>query len=568
LQSKTNILYSTQEKFHIRLKRRLILLILIASSLFSAIHYYLPPPPPPPAASATAANNEILINEVELNPAGTDSGAEKVELYNPSNRAVDLNGWTISSNAGRTSATIVIDKGTTTTTTTIPPDGYLIVSDGDSQQWLDNTGGEVIELRNDSGILIDNVGPFSDIANDDATWQRSPEGEEEEEEEEERNWVFSSGTLSGANFGTFVSDPEIPSPTLPPEHPIIPPQQQEEEEEEEESSSLPAATTTNSSVEIAVTPPAVQPSQNLTIVFIDVGQGDSILVILPNTRTLLIDGGEREGYGKVLATLQEHGLSHIDVVVATHPHADHIGGLVDVIKSVDVGEVLDSGQVHTTQTFEDFLDAIDTKQIPLRSVRQGDSIKLDPTVKIDVLNPPVNLLDSADNEADFNDNSVVLKLTYGEFSALLTGDMEERNEARLVSENTTGLDADVLKAGHHGSQTSSSLPFLNAVTPEVVIISLGAGNTYGHPHQEALDRISAAGVERLFRTDIDGTITLTVNASNSEYYSILTENNGRIIVATAVSDNDYYDISGLRWRAAASNISSGVNSIVAYIQGY
>jgi beta-lactamase superfamily II metal-dependent hydrolase len=560
LQSKTNILYSTQEKFHSRLKRRLILLILIASSLFSAIHYYLPPPAAD--ADAAAANNEILINEVELNPAGTDSGAEKVEIYNPSNRAVDLNGWTISSTAGRTSATIVIGKGTTTTTT-IPPDGYLIVSDGDSQQWLDNTGGEVIELRNDSGILIDNVGPFSDIANDDATWQRSPDGEEEEE----RNWVFSSGTLGGANFGTFVSDPERPSPTVPPEHPIIPPQQQEDGKS---SSSLPSGTTTNSSVEIAVTPPAVQPSQNLTIVFIDVGQGDSILVILPNTKTLLIDGGEREGYGKVLATLQEHGLSYVDVVVATHPHADHIGGLVDVIKSVDIGEVLDSGQVHTTQTFEDFLDTIDTKQIPLRSVRQGDSINLDPTVKIDVLNPPVNLLDSADNEADFNDNSVVLKLAYGEFSALLTGDMEERNEARLVSENTTRLDADVLKAGHHGSRTSSSLPFLNAVTPEVVIISLGAGNTYGHPHQEALDRISAAGVERLFRTDIDGTITLTVNASNTEHYSILTENNGRIIMAAAFSDNDYYDISGLRWRAAAaaSNISSGVNLIVAYIQGY
>ena len=515
------------------MKRRLILLILIASSLFSAIHYYLPPAA---AASATAANNEILINEVELNPAGTDSGAEKVELYNPSNRAVDLNGWTISSTAGRTSATIVIGEGTTTTTT-IPPDGYLIVSDRDSQQWLDNRGGEVIELRNDSGILIDNVGPFSDIANDDATWQRSPDGEGEEEQEEERNWVFSSGTLSGANFGTFVSDPEIPSPTLPPEHPIIPPQQQEEEEEE--SSSLPAATTTNSSVEIAVTPPAVQPSQNLTIVFIDVGQGDSILVILPNTRTLLIDGGEREGYGKVLATLQEHGLSHIDVVVATHPHADHIGGLVDVIKGVNVGEVLDSGQVHTTQTFEDFLDAIDTKQIPLRSVRQGDSINLDPTVKIDVLNPPVNLLDSADNEADFNDNSVVLKLTYGEFSALLTGDMEERNEARLVSDNTTVVDADVLKAGHHGSRTSSSSPFLDAVTPEVVIISLGEGNTYGHPHQEVLDRISAALAEHLFRTDVDGTITLTVNGSSSEYYSILTENNKK---TTTVVVDDHYDL--------------------------
>ncbi len=545
--------YSTQEKFYRRLKRGLILLILIASSLFSAIHYYLPPTA---AADAAAANNEILINEVELNPAGTDSSAEKVELYNPSSSAVDLNGWTISSTAGRTSATIVIGEGITITTTTIPPGGHLIVGGGDSQQWLDNTSGEVIELRNDSGILIDSVGPFSDIANDDATWQRSPDGEEE------RNWVFSSDTLGGVNFGTFVSDPELPSPTVPPEDPIMPHEQQEEEE----SSSLPTVTS-NSSLDIAVTLPAVQSSQNLTIVFIDVGQGDSILVILPNTRTLLIDGGEREGYGKVLTTLQEHGLSHIDVVVATHPHADHIGGLVDIIKSVDVGGVLDSGQVHTTQTFEDFLDAIDTKQIPLRSVRQGDSINLDPTVKIDVLNPPVNLQDSADNEADFNDNSVVLKLTYGEFSALLTGDMEERNEARLVSENTTALDADVLKAGHHGSRTSSSLPFLNAVTPEVVIVSLGAANTYGHPHQEALNRISAAGVERLFRTDIDGTIALTVNGSNSEYYSILSENNGRIIMAAAVPDNDYYDISGLRWRAS-SNISSGVNLIVAYIQGY
>jgi competence protein ComEC len=324
---------------------------------------------------------------------------------------------------------------------------------------------------------------------------------------------------------------ESPSQPFEPEYPII-------TQPEKASSSFPAAktTTTNSSAEVAVTP-AIQPSQNLTLAFIDIGQGDSILVILPNTKTLLIDGGDREGSGKVLASLREHSLSHIDVVVATHPHADHIGGLVDVIKNVDVGQVLDSGQVHTTQTFEDFLDAIETKQIPLKSVRQGDSINLDPTVKIDVLNPPANLLDGADNEAEFNNNSVVLKLTYGEFSALLTGDMEERNEARLVSENTTTLDADVLKAGHHGSHTSSSIPFLNAVTPEVVIISLGAGNTYGHPHQEALDRISAAGTEHLFRTDIDGTITLIANGSSSEY-SLLTENNGKTTTNVVIDDND------------------------------
>jgi competence protein ComEC len=458
--------------------RRLVLILI--ALLFLAIYWV-------PASAA----NEILINEVELNPPGTDGGAEKVELYNPSSSTIDVSGWTISSTAGAT-ATVVINEGTT-----IPPRGYVIVG-RNSQQWLDN-GGEVVELRNNSGVLTDSVGPFSDEDNGDATWQRSPDGEDD--------LVFSSNTLGGANFGTFVSDLESPRP-LAPEYPLLP-----------ESSLL-----ANSSAEVK---PKIQPSQNLTIAFVDVGQGDSILVILPNTKTLLIDGGERESSGKVLATLREHGVSYIDFVVATHPHADHIGGLSDVIKNVDVGQVFDSGQVHATQTFENFLDTINTKQIPLKSVRRGDSINIDPTVKIDVLNPPASLPYGASNEAEFNDNSVVLKLTYGEFSVLLTGDMQETNEERLVFENATALDSEVLKAGHHGSRTSSSSPFLNAVTPKVVIISLGAGNTYGHPHQEALDRISSVGTEHLFRTDIDGTITLTANGGSE--YSIVTENSRKTV---------------------------------------
>jgi competence protein ComEC len=465
-----------------RLKGLLIILMMIAS-LFSSIYCL--------QAYATT-NNQILINEVELNPAGTDTGTEKVELYNPSNTAIDVSGWTISSTAGRT-ATVVINEGTT-----LPPKGYLIAERDSQQQWLDNIG-EGIDLRNDLGILIDSVGPFSDQDNDESTWQRSPDGQD--------NWLFSTGnTLGSANFGSLVSDPESPSLNTS-ERPIQRPE--------------PPSPSANSSVKI--TPEKIQPSQNLTMSFIDVGQGDSILVILPNTKTLLIDGGERQGSGKVLSTLQEHGLSYIDVIVATHPHADHIGGLIDVINTVNVGQVLDSGQVHATQTFEDLLDAIYNKQIPLRSVSEGESISLDPTVKIDVLNPPASIPDGANNEAEFNDNSVVLKITYGNFSALLTGDMQERNEARLVFKNATILDADVLKAGHHGSRTSSSLDFLNAVTPEVVIISLGAGNSYGHPHQEALDRISASGAQYLLRTDIDGTITLTSDGSSGNYYSILTE---------------------------------------------
>ncbi|MFL6309108.1 MAG: MBL fold metallo-hydrolase [Nitrososphaera sp.] len=442
------------------------------------------------------SNNQVLINEVELNPAGTDIGTEKVELYNPSNMGIDISGWTISSTAGRT-ATVVINEGTT-----ISPKGYLIAGRDSQQQWLDNTA-EGIDLRNDLGLLTDSVGPFSDQDNDGSTWQRSSDGQD--------NWVFStSTTLGSANFGSLVFDPESRLLNTS-EGPIQP----------SESSSPPA----NSSVEIT---PEILPSQNLTMSFIDVGQGDSILVILPNTKTLLIDGGERQSSDKVLSTLREHGLSYIDVIVATHPHADHIGGLIDIINTVNVGQVLDSGQVHTTQTFEDLLDAIYNKQIPLRSVSEGESINLDPTVKIDILNPPANIPDGANNEAEFNHNSVVLKVTYGNFSALLTGDMEERSEARLVSKNATILDADILKAGHHGSRTSSSLAFLNAVTPEVVIISLGAGNTYGHPHQEALDRILASGAEYLLRTDIDGTITLTSDGGDGNY-SISTEKCGKTV---------------------------------------
>jgi len=464
---------------------KVLVIILMIASLFSPIYCL--------QAYATT-DNQILINEVELNPAGTDTGTEKVELYNPSNTGIDISGWTISSTAGRT-ATVVIYEGTT-----IPPKGYLIVGRDSQQQWLDNTG-EGIDLRNDLGILIDSVGPFSDQDNDESTWQRSPDGQD--------NWAFStSNTLGSANFGSLVIDSESPSLNTS-ERPIPRPE---------------PSPSANSSMEIT---PQPQPRQNLTMSFIDVGQGDSILVILPNTKTLLIDGGERQSSGKVLSTLQEYGLSYIDVIVATHPHADHIGGLIDVINTVNVGQVLDSGQVHTTQTFEDLLDAIYNKQIPLRSVSEGESVNLDPTVKIDVLNPPASIPDGSNNEAEFNDNSVALKLTYGNFSALLTGDVEERNEARLVFKNATILDADVLKAGHHGSRTSSSLAFLNAVTPEVVIISLGAGNSYGHPHQEALDRISAFGTQYLHRTDIDGTITLISDAGGN--ISILTEKCGKTV---------------------------------------
>jgi beta-lactamase superfamily II metal-dependent hydrolase len=263
----------------------------------------------------------------------------------------------------------------------------------------------------------------------------------------------------------------------------------------------------------------------LKIIFIDVGQGDSTLIILPNGKTMLVDGGERNQDQTVLSTLEENNIAKIDVMVATHPHADHIGGLIGVMNSVDVGQVIDSGQIHTTQTFQDFIEAIESNQIPLSSVRDGDSITLDPNVSMQVLNPPVTLFDGAHNEGEFNNNSVVLKLTYGEFTAMFPGDIELETESRLAD---TNIDVDVMLASHHGSRGSNTAQYLAAASPDVIVIYAGADNPYGHPHPESLDRIEATGVQHVLRTDIDSTTVLTTDGGSD--YTLETAESDKVVV--------------------------------------
>jgi beta-lactamase superfamily II metal-dependent hydrolase len=263
----------------------------------------------------------------------------------------------------------------------------------------------------------------------------------------------------------------------------------------------------------------------LKIIFIDVGQGDSTLIVLPNGKTMLIDGGERNRDQIVLSTLEENNISRIDIMVATHPHADHIGGLIGVMNSVDVGQVIDSGQIHTTQTFQDFIEAIESNQIPISSVREGDSITLDPNVSMWVLNPHVTLFDGAHNEGEFNNNSVVIKLTYGEFTAMFPGDIELETESRLAGAN---IDVDVILASHHGSRGSNTAQYLAAASPEVVVIYAGADNQYGHPHSESLDRIEATDVQHVLRTDIDGTIVLTTDGGSD--YALETAESDKVVV--------------------------------------
>jgi len=237
-------------------------------------------------------------------------------------------------------------------------------------------------------------------------------------------------------------------------------------------------------------------SGEMTVSFIDVGQGDSELIQFPSGKTMLIDAGPTDAGSTVSNYLRSRGISTIDMVVATHPHEDHIGGMSTVLNGFTVKQFVDSGYPHTTSTYENMLILIDKKNIPFRTVAKGDTISLDPSVSITVLNPPLLFSD------EINENSVVLKIVYGKVTFLFMGD------ASSITDH-----ADILKVPHHGSNTGASS--LLQIDPAVSIIEVGAGNSYGHPTATTLQRLQQTG-SGIYRTDRDGTIIVT---SNGETYS-------------------------------------------------
>jgi beta-lactamase superfamily II metal-dependent hydrolase len=244
----------------------------------------------------------------------------------------------------------------------------------------------------------------------------------------------------------------------------------------------------------------------LTVHFIDVGQGDAILIDKGDT-DILVDGGPTSA--DVLAYLQGQGIADIDFLVATHPHADHIGGLADVLAQYQVNEIWVNGDTATSQTYQNFAAAVAAEGATVREPTRGYSTQID-GLDIAVLNP-------SQLTGDPNEDSVVFRLTCGKVSVLLTGDATSDSEASMLATGLA-LDSDVLKVGHHGSSTSTSTAFLAAVTPEDAVISVGAGNTYGHPAQDTLDRLAAVGATA-YRTDENGTVVLT---SDCNTYSITT----------------------------------------------
>ncbi|MFG3434185.1 MBL fold metallo-hydrolase [Lysinibacillus fusiformis] len=247
----------------------------------------------------------------------------------------------------------------------------------------------------------------------------------------------------------------------------------------------------------------VTAGHEMRVHFIDVGQGDSILIESPNGKTMLIDGGVKGAGQQVVSYLKELGVNKLDQVVATHPDADHIGGLIPVLQTIPIEQFYDSGKVHTSQTFEEMLMAIDQKNIPYYVPKTGDFIEFDKDVTVKVLN-------ANEHATDNNDASIVLKVVYGNVSFLLTGDAGIALEKEMMQNDVT---ATILKAGHHGSNTSSSEEFIRAVKPEVTILSYGEDNKYGHPHAEVVDRLQAMG-SNIYATAESGTIIVATDGVN------------------------------------------------------
>lgn len=242
-------------------------------------------------------------------------------------------------------------------------------------------------------------------------------------------------------------------------------------------------------------------NKELDVYFIDVGQGDAIFIEAPNGKTMLIDGGKKSAGQRVVDFISAKGYTKIDFVVATHPDADHIGGLQQVLETFEVKHFIDSGKVHTTETYYRLLQTIDEQQIDFIVPKRGDKIDLDSAMYTMV----VSAVEEASNN---NEASVVIYMQYGEHSFLFTGDADTGIESQMT--HHFDLPTTVLKAGHHGSDTSSSLSFLQATQPEAVVLSYGEGNTYGHPHESVLRSIEAIE-SKVYSTAVDGDIQFTSN---------------------------------------------------------
>ena len=240
----------------------------------------------------------------------------------------------------------------------------------------------------------------------------------------------------------------------------------------------------------------------LSVYFLNVGQGDGIYIRTPGGQDIVIDGGPDARIVAALGKVMPFWDTEIDVLLLTHPHADHVAGLVDILKRYKVDAVYYTGVNYSSGVYSEFLNLIKEKNIPLRAVIAGDHIPLFGAGEFDVLWPKESL--DGRKVDDLNNSSIVARLVFGYTSFLFAGDAEEKVEKKLLAGGKS-LDVDLLKLGHHGSKTASSQEFLKAITPEYAVISCGKNNNFGFPHLLVLRRLARLGVE-IFRTDLNGTV--------------------------------------------------------------
>lgn len=242
----------------------------------------------------------------------------------------------------------------------------------------------------------------------------------------------------------------------------------------------------------------------LRVDFIDVGQGDAALITSPTGKTVLIDGGPTVSSAALVSFLRGRVHGPLDLIVLTHRHADHFGGLRAVVEQVGTRLFMDAPTPHPGKERERLMAALERAHVPVRNATRGREIELAPGVTLKLLgpaDPPIT-----DTRDEVNANSVIARLDYGHSSFLFTGDAESSTERRLLKEQAN-VGAQVLKVAHHGSRYSSTARFLAAVHPSVAVISVGANNDYHHPAPATLARLERAGI-RIRRTDLEGTITM------------------------------------------------------------
>jgi len=264
------------------------------------------------------------------------------------------------------------------------------------------------------------------------------------------------------------------------------------------------------------------PQGTLTVHFIDVGQGDSILLDIGDIEAL-IDGGDKSP--GVVSYIDDYVDGSLEVMIATHPHADHIGGLIAALNAFEVDEIWLNGDTSTSGTYSQFMSAVNSEDAEVFVARRGDTIQAG-NLTLSVLHP-VNL------SGTINNNCIVLSLTYGEVVYVLAGDAEQEAEASMLAEGIVP-DVRILKVGHHGSRTASSIQFLQAAKPECAIYMAGQGNSYGHPHQETIINLCEVGAE-IYGTDIHGTIIITTDGVT---YNVLLSNNVPPVDCKTTTTND------------------------------